>query len=786
MTQTSTELTAPSVSGPAGHQLLVSTGEHAADAHPTTHSVAWPALVEWLYSYHSVRTQSAEKDGRYICLAGFRPHAAGHVHGKNGPPCNSVVPFRSLGTLDASYGVPLDFDNGQVNAAVIGAALEGFAFVAYSTHGHQPGAERWRVFVPVSAPMDEATHRATWEMLSSFFPGGADPAAKDASRLSYLPGKCLVPEAAGIFHADGALFQPIPVAPVTNSGLTVQTDGPLPGWAGPSDDETLLSVAMTARLRPDERLGGPIHFAMLWTANEAWLSEKFPSRGNGQPWDFTQADMALSGELAYFTGSNRSRMEDLMRRSGLAAVRGRDEDWSSRKVLLAVDRAISNAKQWHFMTKEADAPRVVATAAEADIANVNPASLNDYFAYHLTGEFIYRPTGDLHPATVLDNVIGKDARMVLYASAAVHRMTWAPGYPERFRVCELDPTDHKAAQSWLYNRYQPPRAHDRAGDVSPWLDLVRKLYPEDVDHIVNYFADAVQFPQHKCNHALVFGSGIHGIGKDTLLAPLRHAVGHRNFIVIKPSDLVSQYNPWVASRVVQISESRDLGEGHAGISRYELYERCKDYAAAPPTTLLCNDKYVKQHQVLNVVRVIVTTNHATDGLYIHPEDRRHYCAWSDAEKMDEDEATALWEWYAAGGMDYVANYLATLDLDARGWNRSAPPTQTAWWHQLVEGGRPAEDDRFSDALDKLGKPDWVTLPMIAGAAGLELAGWIAAPGNKRKVEREMDIAGYRRFPNPHEEKKGRWYVGGQRVVVYRRKDVVIKDLLQKFNGPGGL
>jgi hypothetical protein len=27
--------------------------------------------------------------------------------------------------------------------------------------------------------------------------------------------------------------------------------------------------------------------------------------------------------------------------------------------------------------------------------------------------------------------------------------------------------------------------------------------------------------------------------------------------------------------------------------------------------------------------VIITTNHKTDGIYLEPDDRRHYVAWSD-------------------------------------------------------------------------------------------------------------------------------------------------------------
>lgn len=780
---------------------MVSHGRGASDSYPTRIQTTWAEFVAWLYSHP--RAPAGLSPAEYVALKPYpsKSPQGQRIHDDKDGPYIVLADFgggkRSLDTMLASYGVPLDIDAGWITAEIIASTLRGYTYVAYTTYAHAPSAERWRVFVPTAAPMDAATHRATWGTLSAAFSNAADAAAKDASRLSYLPGRTLHPHAARIFHADGALLQPTPASrePV----LQVQDHGPVPGWAGPQDDETLLAVACSKRYRPDERFGGPPHFAMLWNADSQWLAQRYPSPDGSQPWDYTKADMALAGELIFWCGGDRERAANLMRQSGLAAVRNGDTDWHERKVMLVIDRAAQNAKQYAFMSDTPaeptpappqpevqqlqvavpPAPSTVPTALEAAVANAMPG-LNDYWAYLPDGDFIHRPSGEHHPATTVDLLIGKDARMALVPSRPVHRMTWAPGYGERFQVKDLDPTDHKAADCWLYNRYQPPREPTKAGDVTPWLNLLAKLYPDDTDHLINYFADAVQAPSKKCNHAIVLGSGIHGIGKDTLLAPLRHAVGHRNYAIIKPSDLVDGTNPWVASRVVQVSESRDLGEGHLGISRYEMYERCKDLAAAPPATLLCNDKYIRKHQVLNVLRLIVTTNHGVDGLFIDPEDRRHFCAWSDAPKMLEAEAIAMWDWYDAGGMDYVAHYLANLDLNARGWNRNKPPPQTAWWHQLVEGGRPAEDERFTDALEKLGRPEWVTPAMIAEAGGLELAGWMAHAGNRRKVEREIDRAGYRRFPNPTDA-RGRWYVGGIRCPVYRRADVAPRELAAKFN-----
>lgn len=795
--------------------MLISYGRAATDATPQRIETSWPDLVSWLYQHP--RTAAKLTLAEYAHLKTFpsKSPEGRRIHDDKTGPYVALADFgghrRAYDTLLHSSGVPLDFDTGRVGAEVIQATLTGTTYVAFTTYAHAPDAQRWRVFIPTSRPMSAEEHAATWAHLNDRFLGQADPAAKDATRLSYLPGVCLIPEAALITHSDGTLLQPIPAAPPAPA--TLQThDGPVPGWAGPIDDSELITIACHTRVKVAERFGGPISMAMLWTANEEWLAATFPPGASeeGQSYSRTRADAALASELAYWTGGDEERVARLMRQSGLARD---DDDWSSRKVYLAFAKGMEGRApdQFHFMgakPAQANAPNPIdtelkeacdettalsvpagtLTASQAVIANIpagQSVSMNDYFGYVPDHTYIHRPSGKCCSAASVDDEIGKEARQILIPTVPVHSFTWAPGYPERFTLDELDPTHVGGERVWLYNEYRAPKPPVQSGDISLWLNLIQRLYPDDADHIVNYFADAVQTPQHKCNHALVLGSGVHGIGKDTLLAPLEFAVGTKNFKAVKPSALASEFNPYVRHVVVQISESRDLGEGHNSLSRYEMYERCKDLAAAPPRSLDCNEKHKGQYPVLNVLRLILTTNHQVDGLYMDPQDRRHYCAWSDAPKMTEAEAMAVWDWYHAGGLERVAHYLRTLDLPARDWNRTRAPERTPWWHQLVLGGRNAEDDKFADAIEKMHAPEWLTVSMLAEAGGLELAGWLKNPGNNRKVERELVKAGYQRLPNPDDAKRGRWYVGGERCAVYRRSDVAGPGLLSRFRGVVG-
>lgn len=786
--------------------MLISIGRGASDATPQRIECTWPQFVQWIYQHNRVhagltvteythlktfpvktpegRRIHADKDGAYVVLADF-----GGAR-------------RAYDTLLHSSGVPLDFDTGRVGAETIRATLAGSAYVAFTTYAHTDDAQRWRVFVPVAVPMSPAEHEATWTHLNERFQGQADIAAKDATRLSYLPGTCLLPAEAQCFHSDGALYQPIPVTQqAPHTGLQ-PSDGPVQGWAGPTDDVELLTIACNTRVKVAERFGGPITMAMLWRGDTTWLSQQFPS--DTQPWDMTRADAALASELAYWTGGDRERVASLMRRSGIS--RDHDDDWSERKVYLAFAKGMEGRgpDQFHFMGKPTpqaapeapDAPPIddaMSITVNLDgtvegpddglesIKNIPAASgnvsMNDFYAFMPDHTYIHRPSGIAMSAASVDEAIGKEARQILVPTVPVHSYTWAPGYPERFTLDELDPTHVGGEQVWLYNQYRAPRAPKAGGDVDMWLNLLRKIFPDDADHIVNYFADAVQNPQYKCNHALVLGSGVHGTGKDTLLVALQYAVGERNFTAIKPAALAADFNPFVRHVVVQISESRDMGEGHSSISRYEMYERCKDLAAAPPRALECNEKNKGQYPVVNILRLILTTNHQVDGLYMDPQDRRHYCAWSDAEKMTEADANAIYAWYENGGLDAVAHFLRTLDLKARGFNRTAPPKRTDWWQQLVAGGTTSESDLFIDALDKLKRPEWTTIAAVAEAGGVALAGWTSNPANRRKLERQMVGAGYQRLPNPN-EKRGRWPLVGIQTVVYRRSDVPAINLLR--------
>jgi hypothetical protein len=289
----------------------------------------------------------------------------------------------------------------------------------------------------------------------------------------------------------------------------------------------------------------------------------------------------------------------------------------------------------------------------------------------------------------------------------VEQTSWCPGLPmliaDRLVV---EGGWFERPEVTTFNLYRPPRLQlGEAAQAEPWLEHVLRIYgKEDGAHIIRWLAHRVQRPDEKINHALVLG-GAQGIGKDTLLEPVKHAVGPWNFQEISPTHLLGPFNGFAKSVVLRVSEARDLGE----IDRFGFYDHTKIYTAAPPDVLRVNEKNLREHYVFNCLGLVITTNHKTDGIYLPADDRRHYVAWSHStrEEFPPDYWNELWRWYQSGGFGHVAAYLSEYDLDD--FDPKAPPPKTAAFWDIVHAGTPPEDAELADVIDALGNPDAVIL-----------------------------------------------------------------------------
>ncbi len=405
---------------------------------------------------------------------------------------------------------------------------------------------------------------------------------------------------------------------------------------------------------------------------------------------------------------------------------------------------------------------------------------DDFFAYMPDHKYIFAPTGAMCPASSVDGRIppvdGMKASAWMDAHRSVEQAIWAPGEPQLVEGRLLDDG------GWIvrgglraFNLYRPPAASTGdKNDVQPWLDHIAKLYPEELEHIVYWLAHRVQFPGDKVNHALVFG-GTQGIGKDTILEPMKLAIGPWNMQEVSPIALLGRFNGFVKSVILRISEARDLGE----LDRFKFYDHMKVYTAAPPDVLRCDEKNMREYSVMNVCGVIITTNHKSDGIYLPPDDRRHFVAWSNIEPAEFPPGywRTIYGWYAKGGSANVAAYLRGLDLSS--FDPKAPPPRTqAWWH-IVNANRSQDESDLEDVLDACGRPAVVTVAELARVASQMNNGahlWLTgmARGGYRVIPHKMEKVGYVSVNNAA-AKDGKFKVGGKRESVYARRELSERD-----------
>ena len=223
--------------------------------------------------------------------------------------------------------------------------------------------------------------------------------------------------------------------------------------------------------------------------------------------------------------------------------------------------------------------------------------------------------------------------------------------------------------------------------------------------------------------------GTQGIGKDTLLEPVKRAIGGWNFAEVSPTMMLGRFNGHLKTVLLRVSEARDLGDA----DRFSFYDHMKTILAAPPDTLQVDEKHIREHSIINCVGVVITTNHKSDGIFLPAEDRRHYVAWSDLKMEDFDTHywNRLWGWYANGGYGHVAAYLRELDISE--FDPKAPPPKTPAFWEIVNSNRSPEDAELQDVLDLMAMPD-----IAASAAPIQARAQKAQRRSRAKSPTRLD------------------------------------------------
>jgi hypothetical protein len=290
---------------------------------------------------------------------------------------------------------------------------------------------------------------------------------------------------------------------------------------------------------------------------------------------------------------------------------------------------------------------------------------------------------------------------------------------------------------------RPDVSSAAAGDIAMWMRHCQELVPEqaELDHIFDVMAFKVQHPEIKVNHAILH-AGDEGSGKDTFWAPFIWAVcgDHlKNRGIMDNNSVTSQWGYQLESEILIINE---LKEPDAA-TRRQLANQLKPIIAAPPEMLPINRKGLHPYMMANRLFVLAFSNDPVP-ISLASQDRRWFCVWSTAPRMDSNKAKKIWDWYRSGGFACIAKWLMARDVSK--FNPSAPPMWTEFKANLVEHGMSMAESYLVDMLrerkgdfakgvigspfhslcDRLAgqAPSGVKVPQAALLHALKEAGWV--------------------------------------------------------------
>jgi len=238
----------------------------------------------------------------------------------------------------------------------------------------------------------------------------------------------------------------------------------------------------------------------------------------------------------------------------------------------------------------------------------------------------------------------------------VTSVTYAPGEPR------LVPDPLRKGD--ILNLWQEPQVVARhahpvtAKEIKPWLDHVEFILETqaEADRFIRWCACVVQLPKEKpAWHWLILSCP--GLGKDTMAAPLRVAVGEKNCKEIEIHQISGDFNDvcesklWIVSETVQSKADARL-----------FWNRFKPLLAKPPEMVRINRKHIEPYQIPNRGAAIMFSNDLVP-IFLEQEDRRlHVLNQRHLVPQPKSYYTDLWKWLKAGGAEAVAVYLHTYPL----------------------------------------------------------------------------------------------------------------------------
>ncbi len=442
------------------------------------------------------------------------------------------------------------------------------------------------------------------------------------------------------------------------------------------DDEKLIKKALAVKsAKGIFGNGSKAVFKDLWKANESVLALAYPDPE--RTYDSSSADRALAQHLAFWTGNDCERIERLMRISGLMR-----EKYDKHKSYLyrTVTSAVAVQTSWYDvgLEQKVDLVKPIADVKQVPVYRSGNQMMSatqqwEWFSgcvYVAEVHKIFTPKGQLLKpdqfnamfggySFVMDNDDGtmttKKAWEVFTESQATtfpkaDGFTFNPNLPQGTIVEE-----HGRRR---VNTYVPLDIHTEPGDITPFMNHLKKMIPDERDRniLLSFMAAVIQYKGLKIQWAPLL-QGVEGNGKTLVSRAMTYAIGDEYTHQPPASEIAEKFNSWLFNKLLICVE--DIYVPH---QRFEVLETLKPMITSDRLARRAMQTDQEMHDVC--ANFIFNSNHK-DAIKTTLNDRRYcvfYTAQQDAEHLTRDGMGGnyfpeLYEWARSVGYARIAYFL---------------------------------------------------------------------------------------------------------------------------------
>jgi hypothetical protein len=209
---------------------------------------------------------------------------------------------------------------------------------------------------------------------------------------------------------------------------------------------------------------------------------------------------------------------------------------------------------------------------------------------------------------------------------------------------------------WRSTRMTPVPVTE--ADVKTWLDHLTFVLGSDAerDRFLRWCAFVINYPTKKPNwHYLVMSR--QGLGKDSMMNPVKAALGKGSFREELSSSLTSNFDYAIETKLLILGET-----AHSHFTAKDFANKLKQIMSDPPPTLPINKKFLSVYHVQNRLAVILFSNDENpiplelDQRRVHVVNRLHAAVGTPGYYQN------LYAWFDNGGIELAASYLLGLTL----------------------------------------------------------------------------------------------------------------------------